>query len=89
MNPVSSTPKGNSSANYSNFPYVAGTPQNSNRVEKKNFAFPANSTKLKQNQRIKPLSREFFVELIKLETDFHNKNYTAETLDELTQYYAV
>jgi hypothetical protein len=89
MKQISATPKGDRSGNYVNFPEVAGTPQNSNNIEKKKFALPLSAAKLKQNQRIKPLSREFFVELIKLETDFHNKNYTVDTLDELTQYYAV
>lgn len=34
------------------------------------------------------LPKEFFTELIRLEADFHMKNYTLETLNELTQYYA-
>lgn len=37
---------------------------------------------------VEPLTRAFFTHLIKLETDFYNKQYTAEALDELTQLYA-
>jgi len=39
-------------------------------------------------QDIKPLTSQFFSSLIKLETDFINKNYNAETLDELVEYYS-
>ena len=35
------------------------------------------------------LSKQFFTELIKLENAFQNKIYTLDTLNELTQYYAV
>ncbi len=45
--------------------------------------------KIKEKQKAKALSREFFIELIKLENAFHAKDYTVETIDELTQYYAV
>ena len=50
----------------------------------------ANSTKhFKGTTRIKPLTRDFFTQLLKLETDFYNKTYTVVILDELIQFYAV
>ena len=39
--------------------------------------------------RLPPLTRQFFSEMMKLETDFYNKDYTIETLNELSQYYGV
>ena len=53
----------------------------------KSFNGRANQTNLPK--KIEPLTRNFFSELIKLETDFYNKLYTVETLDEMVQYYAV
>jgi hypothetical protein len=41
-----------------------------------------------KDSQVKPLTSQFFSHLIKLETDFANKTYTAETIDELVQYYA-
>jgi hypothetical protein len=42
-----------------------------------------------REHQVQPLTREFFNELIRLETKISNKDYTLETLDELTQFYAV
>ena len=68
----------------------AGAATNINNMNSgKKFSFSINHNKLKEKSKVKPLTREFFGELIKLESDFHNKAYTVETLDELTQYYAV
>ena len=55
----------------------------------KTVTFASSSKPYKSNKRIKPLTRDFFTELIKLETEFHNKIYTVTTLDELIQFYAV
>lgn len=58
------------------------------RNEKKTSAsFTSNSGIYRT--RLQPLTRQFFSDLIKLETDFHNNDYSLETLDELTEYYAV
>ena len=81
-----STPKYEQKATYSNFPTMAGTPQYN---ESKKILFPGNLKKAKETQKMKPLQREFFVDLIKLESDFHAKKLTVETIDELTQMYAV
>ena len=48
----------------------------------------SNTHSLPRNQ-IEPLTKQFFGRLVKLESDFHNKDYSLETLDELTQLYAV
>ena len=52
-------------------------------------SFSGRSNQAKLPKKIEPLTRSFFSQLIKLETDFYNKLYTVETLDELIQYYAV
>ena len=46
----------------------------------------ANSSTTK---RVASLTTQFFTQVIKLEQAISNKTYTAETLDELTQFYAV
>ena len=64
--------------------------QNINRASETNIASFGNPSRATRgSKRIKPLTREFFTHLIKLESDFHNKQYTVATLDELIQYYAV
>jgi len=55
----------------------------------KTVSFANQPKPVKDNKRPQGLSSQFFTTLIKLESDFSNKHYTAETLDELTQYYAV
>jgi len=59
------------------------------KPERRFSSFANSVRKLKGENAIKPLKRDFFSQLIKLETDFYNKNYTISILDELIQFYAV
>lgn len=55
---------------------------------KTSFSSSHDRNKHAKDNYMTPLTPQFFNHLIKLETDFNNKTYNAQTLDELTQYYA-
>jgi hypothetical protein len=88
---MSATPKGTSSNTQFVFPKTDPNAQPSTVTGARKVYFPVlpDAKKLKDKQKVKPLSKDFFIELIKLETEFQQKNFTVETIDELTQYYAV
>ncbi len=88
---MSATPKGTSSSSAFVFPKTDPNAQPNTTTGARKVYFPPlpDAKKLKDKQKVKPLTKEFFIELIKLETDFQQKNFTVETIDELTQYYAV
>jgi len=52
------------------------------------MSFLKSSANSSTTKRVQSLTTQFFTQVIKLEQEISNKTYTAETLDELTQFYA-